>query len=100
MAFSFFFGNLREVDCKHRALAHNNVESRKLWIWLKFWEIDLYHACLRFTSFKRPTLRRFHGNEESILKISILRRACKIPSLKFEQQILSHCFLYVWGGYT
>ena len=42
---------LREADCKHRALAHNNVESRKLWIWLKFWEIDLYHACLRFTSF-------------------------------------------------
>ena len=29
---------------------------------------------------------------ESILKISILRRACKIPSLKFKQQILSHCF--------
>ena len=98
--FVFFFQILREADCKHRALAHNNVGSRKLRIWLKFWEIDLYHACLRFTSFKRPTLGRFHGNEESILKISILSRACNIPSLKFEQRILSPCFLYVWGGYT
>ena len=35
---------------------------------------------------------RFRGNEESILKVLIFRRACKIPSLEFEQQILSQYF--------
>ena len=74
-------------NCKHGPLAHNNVECRKLRIWLKFGEIDIYYACLRFTSFKRPTFGRFHGNEESILKISILRRVYKIHSIKIEQQI-------------
>ena len=37
------------------------------------------------------------------MKISMLRRACKIPSLKFEQQLLSHFFfvcLFVKGDYT
>ena len=76
---------LREADCKHRVLAYNNKESRKLWIWLQFWVVDICHACLRFTSFKRPTFSRFYGNEKSSLKLSILRRACKIPSPKFEQ---------------
>ena len=32
---------LREADCKYRD--HNNVESRKLRISLKFGEIDIYH---------------------------------------------------------
>lgn len=61
----------------HRALAHNNVESRKLLIWPRFWEIDMYiyiyHACWRFTSFTRLTFGRFNGNEDSIFKIPILR---------------------------
>ena len=59
---------------------------------LSFGKIDVYHACMHFSNFYRPTFGRFHGNEESILKLSIVRHACKIPSLKFEQQILSHCF--------
>ena len=37
---------------------------------------------------------RFHGDEKSILKISIYRRSCKIPSLKFEQQIPLFFCLY------
>ena len=30
------------------------------------------------------------------MKISMLRRACKIPSLKFEQQLLSHFFFFLF----
>ena len=51
LTFINIFQILREADSNHRALVHNNVESRKLRIWLKFWKIDIYHACLRFTSF-------------------------------------------------
>ena len=42
---------LIEAYCKHRALARNNMESQKLRIWLKFWEIDIHNACLHFTRF-------------------------------------------------
>ena len=32
---------IKRGDCKHRALAPNNVDSRKIRIWLKIWEIDI-----------------------------------------------------------
>ena len=100
------------IQTPHRRSKVSDSVSERLTVSIKHWYIitwkvenygfgsnlgKLIYTLLVCVS---QVFRGFHGKEESMLKISILRRACKIPSLKFEQQILSYCFLLVYGDYT